>query len=309
MIITVTLNPALDKSIVIPGFTVNTVNRTQQTQLDPGGKGINVSKTVHALGGETLAMGILGGASGGYIKSVLDRMEVPNAFTLCGNATRTNLKIHDPILGTTTDINEAGTPAEPAVLEQVWETLNETAKPGDLVLFAGKNPPETEDELLAQWVKALRSRGVYTAVDTVGRPMELALQQCPEIIKPNLDELSQLLGRPAATPQEAAAAALSFVKDGVRLAVVSMGGKGAVFASKDGVVYGRAPKVQVSGTTGAGDAMMAALCCCFLGGDTLEQTARCALAVSAAAVMQLGTKPIRPQMVQPLLEQVVLESV
>ena len=308
MIFTVTLNPALDKSIVVPNFAVNTVSRVQQTHLDPGGKGINVSKTVHALGGTTLAMGIVGGATGGHIKTALDRAGVPNDFVIAEHPTRTNLKILDPVLGTTTDINEAGFPVDLAALDQLWEKLERQAQAGDLVVFAGKNPPETDDGLLAQWVEKLHKRGVLTAVDTVGVPMELALRQHPAIIKPNLEELSAVLGKTVSTAQEAAQAAAGFVRDGVKLAVVSMGAEGAVFAVPDRVLYGRAPAVPVYGTTGAGDAMMAALCCCLLGGDDPEQTARCALAVAAASVMQPGTKAPRPDTVRTLLDQIVLET-
>ena len=149
MIITVTLNPALDKTVTLPGFAVNTVNRVQKIRLDPGGKGINVSKTVKALGGNTLSIGILGGASGGYIKSALDRMNLPNDMVITGEATRTNIKIVDPVLMTNTDINEAGGPVSQQMLLAVWEKLTNVVKPGDTVVFAGKNPPGMEDGLMA----------------------------------------------------------------------------------------------------------------------------------------------------------------
>ena len=113
MIYTVTLNPSLDYAVMVEEFALYKTNRTATEQMTPGGKGINVSKTVHALGGETLAMGIVGGATGGYIKTALDRAGVPNDFVIAEHPTRTNLKILDPVLGTTTDINEAGFPVIP----------------------------------------------------------------------------------------------------------------------------------------------------------------------------------------------------
>ena len=148
MIITVTLNPALDKMVILPGFAVNTVNRVQSIRLDPGGKGINVSKSVQALGGKTLAITALGGGSGGYIKAALDALGLPNDPVITDQVTRTNLKIVDPVLGTNTDINEPGKPLSQQALDSIWEKLSRAVQPGDTVVFAGKNPPEMADDLL-----------------------------------------------------------------------------------------------------------------------------------------------------------------
>lgn len=157
MIITVTLNPALDKTVILPGFAVNTVNRVSATRLDPGGKGINVSKVVKALGGKTLVLGVLGGAAGGYIQASMDEMSLPNDMVLTGEVTRTNIKIIDPLLQTNTDINEAGSPITEATLEAVWHKLTRAVKAGDTVVFAGKNPPGMSDSRLAEWVTRLHS--------------------------------------------------------------------------------------------------------------------------------------------------------
>ena len=175
MIITVTLNPALDKTVILPGFAVNTVNRVSATRLDPGGKGINVSKVVKALGGKTLVLGILGGAAGGFIQAAIDEMSLPNDMVLTKEITRTNIKIIDPLLQTNTDINEAGSPVSEATLETVWHKLTHAVQPGDTVVFAGKNPPGMPDERLADWITRLHGKNVFSCVDTVGEPMRLAI--------------------------------------------------------------------------------------------------------------------------------------
>ncbi len=307
MIITVTLNPALDKTVVLPGFAVNTVNRVQSTRLDPGGKGINVSKSVQALGGKTLAIGVLGGGAGGYIKSALDVLGIENDMVITGSITRTNLKVVDPVLGTNTDINEPGHPVSPEDLQKVWQKISDAVKPGDTVVFAGKNPPEMDDGLLASWVRKLKAMGVRVCVDTVGVPMQLALREKPDIIKPNREEFSELMGRDLRTAEEVLAAARELVDAGIGLVAVSMGGEGAVFATAEQCFRGYSPKVPVASTVGAGDAMTAALVHYLAAGCSLEETARRAVAVGSATVMFSGSEPADLSAILPLIDRVRIE--
>ena len=308
MIITVTLNPALDKTLTLPGFAVNTVNRVQTIRLDPGGKGINVSKAVKALGGKTLSIGILGGASGGYIKAALDRMELPNEMVLSSEQTRTNIKIVDPVLKTNTDINEPGGRVSRETLLAVWEKLTAVVKPGDTVVFAGKNPPGMADELLAAWIRRLKALDVRVCVDTVGEPMRLALAEGPDIIKPNKSELSEIVGADLISDRQVLDAAKALVDKGVGLAVVSMGSSGAIFVTKDRVLRGRCPKVSVVSTVGAGDAMMAALAHYTAAGCSLEETARRSIAVASASVTCDGSQPAELDKILPLIDKVTIEQ-
>ena len=307
MIITVTLNPALDKTVTLPGFAVNTVNRVQNIRLDPGGKGINVSKTVKALGGKTLCLGVLGGAAGGYIKTALDTMELPNDMVITGETTRTNIKIVDPALGTYTDINESGSPLARETLLAVWEKLTRVVQPGDTVVFAGKNPPGMADELLAAWIRRLKALDVRICADTVGEPMRLALKEQPDIIKPNRAELSEILGVHLSSDREILDAARELVAQGVGMAVVSMGSEGAVFVTKDEAIRGYSPKVSLVSTVGAGDAMMAALAHYSVAGCSLEETARRAMAVASASVTCSGSQAPELDKILPLIDKVRLE--
>lgn len=307
MIITVTLNPALDKTVTLPGFAVNTVNRVQTITLDPGGKGINVSKSVHAMGGKTLAIGVLGGSSGGYIKMALDELGLANDMVITGAVTRTNLKVIDPVLGTSTDINEPGSPISPEDLQKVWQKISDAVQPGDTVVFAGKNPPDMPDDLLAKWIRNLKALDVRVCVDTVGEPMRLALQEKPDIIKPNREELSEIVGRDLRTADEVLEAAKELVQQGVGLVAASMGGEGALFVTADQCIRGRNPKVSVVSTVGAGDAMMAALAHYSAAGCSLEETARRAVAVATATVMYSGSKPAEFSAILPMIDRVRME--
>ena len=151
MIYTVTLTPALDKTVVIPNFTVDHVNRIRTVRLDPGGKGINVSKVLKALGMESVATGILGGGTGRFILDRLDEMQIAHDFVTVPEETRTNLKVIDDVRNTHTDINEPGAPADPAVLERVLSGLLSSVRPGDRVVLAGKAPAGAPDTLFGEW--------------------------------------------------------------------------------------------------------------------------------------------------------------
>jgi 1-phosphofructokinase len=249
----------------------------------------------------------LGGASGGYIKAALDRLGLPNEMILSNEQTRTNIKIVDPVLKTSTDINESGAPVSRETLLAVWEKLMALVKPGDTVVFAGKNPPGMADELLAAWIRRLKSLDIRVCVDTVGNPMRLALEEKPDIIKPNKSELSEIMGTTLVTDAQVLDAAKELVRKGVGLAAVSMGDNGAFFVTKNEILRGYCPKVSVVSTVGAGDSMMAALAHYTAAGCSLEETARRAIAVSSACVMCDGSQPAELDKILPLIDRVRIE--
>lgn len=309
MIVTVTLNPAVDKTLIIPEFTINAVNRVSQVQLDPGGKGINVSKSVHALNGDTICLGILGGSTGSYILSALEELGLPHDMLLTQQPTRTNTKVVDLLRKTNTDINETGAPVSVEILDMVWSKLSDRVKPGDTVVFAGKNPPGTPDDLLASWTKKLRAAGIRVCLDTVGEPMRLALKECPSVIKLNQEELEELIGRKLTSDDQVLEAAREFTADGVGLVAVSMGADGAMFVTRQEAVRTYSPKVEAVSTVGAGDSMMAAIAYCLERDYDLEQTAKWATAVATATVQVSGSRPAELSKILPTLDQIRIKKI
>ena len=160
MIITVTLTPALDKTVILPDFQVDQVNRVESLRLDAGGKGINVSKALRALGTPSLATGLLGGDTGRFIENSLREMSIACDFVHVPQDTRTNLKVVDPLRHTNTDINEPGAPVDGDTLETVYQKIESAAAPGDIVVLAGKAPAGTRDTLFARWTARLKARGI-----------------------------------------------------------------------------------------------------------------------------------------------------
>ncbi len=309
MIVTVTLTPALDKTVILPEFRVNEVNRIQNIRLDPGGKGINVSKGLRALGVDSLATGILGGDTGRYIERCLHETGIACDFVWTERDTRTNLKVIDPVLHTNTDINEPGAPVSADVLETVYQKTEAAAQPGDIVVFAGKAPPEAPDTVFADWTVRLRRRGVKVYLDADGELLIQGAKACPALIKPNDAELSRLVGRNFTDVNEMAAAARQLVDNGIQTVAVSLGGDGALFVTRDVILRGYGLKVEVKSTVGAGDSVMAALACAAERNMSFRDGCALAMAFSAAAVTTPGTQPAEPEVVEALLKQVRMEEV
>lgn len=308
VILTVTLTPALDKTVVVPGFAVGKVNRIQSMRLDAGGKGINVSKTLRALGQGSVACGILGGANGAFIRESLEKAGIECDFESVAENTRTNLKMIDPENRSNTDINEAGAPASAETLARVLERVEARLTQGDLVVLAGKAPQGAPDTLFADWTRRLHAKGAKVYLDADGALMAEGVKASPELIKPNDEELARLMGRDLATVEEMARAALELTARGVGTAVVSMGGAGALFVRGGAVLRGRGLKVPVQSTVGAGDSMMACMCYGEATGMPFDETCRLAMAVSAATVMCSGTQAAAPEHIAALKPQVVLEE-
>lgn len=304
MIYTVTLNPAVDKTVEIPGFALNAVNRIGMARLDAGGKGINVSRWVHALGGRSVALGIAGGESGAFIEQALHADGIETDFVHVEASTRTNLKIVDPVNRTNTDINEPGAPVEQQVLDAVFAKLSARAAAGDIVVLAGKTPPGTPEAMLPDWIRRLQGQGIRTFVDVDGEALADAIGSSPYLIKPNIHELEALIGKPLSNKEDVAHAALALQRQGIRQVVVSMGGEGAIFAFPEMVVYAEGLPVAVGSTVGAGDSMVAALAYAQAQNLAEAETVRLAIAASAASVMQPGTGTAPRAFVQQLSHSV-----
>ena len=159
MIYTVTLNPALDKTVEIPSLTVDSVNRITAMRTDPGGKGINVSKVIDKLGGKSVATGILGGDTGNAILSALKAMGLDTSFRFVEGETRTNLKVVDPVNHTNTDINEPGVTVSGEILDGYLKELLLKVNAGDIVVISGSLPTGSPKDTYQTWVKAFKEAG------------------------------------------------------------------------------------------------------------------------------------------------------
>lgn len=310
MIYTVTLNPALDKTVEIPSLTVDAVNRITSMRTDPGGKGINVSKVIQKLGGASVAAGILGGDAGRAILSALTEMGLTTLFHFVEGETRTNMKIIDPDNHTNTDINEPGVTVSEEILEKLLEELLAKVTKEDIVVISGSMPKGSPKDTYYTWTKAFREKGAKVILDADGDLLKAGLKASPYLIKPNNHELGALTGRALETPEEIAETAAELMKEyGIGKVVASMGGDGAVYVTKDKTIYAEGLKVPVGSTVGAGDSVVAALAVSEEEGKTLEETVRLSTAVGAANVMCSGTQAAEYEVVETLLPKVVFRTI
>ena len=308
MICTVTLNPALDKTVEIPDLTIDSVNRITTMRTDPGGKGINVSKVISKLGGSSVATGILGGDTGNAIRSSLEAMGLENRFRFVKGETRTNLKVIDTVNHTNTDINEPGITVSEELLNEFLEEVVGMITSGDIVVLSGSLPKGAPKDTYYTWVKACREAGARVILDADGELLAEGLKASPYLVKPNNHELSGLLGRNLKTPRELEQAARELMnRYGIARVVVSMGKEGALYVTGEETVYAEGLKVPVGSTVGAGDSVVAALAVAEERGMSLDETVRLSTATGAANVMCSGTQAAEYEVIEGLLSRVVFQ--
>ena len=309
MIYTVTLNPALDKTVEIPGMALDTVNRVTSMRTDPGGKGINVSKVIAKLGGESCAVGILGGESGRTLLAALEREGLRTHFRFVEGQTRTNLKIIDRALHTNTDINEPGLTVSPADLDALLRDLLGMMHEGDIVVLAGSLPQGAPQDTYRVWTAACREKGARVCLDADGVLLAEGLKAAPYLIKPNEDELSRLVGHRLTDTDELIAEGRRLLKGGVTRVVISLGERGALYLRGNEVLYAEGLSVPVGSTVGAGDSVVAALAYADSLGMSDEDAVCLSTATGAANVMCSGTQPAERETVEKLLPQVKIRRI
>ena len=308
MIYTVTLNPAIDKTVVIENFRAGGVNRVASVREDAGGKGINVSKCLKNLGEKSVAAMILAGDTGAKLERMLGELGIPVLSVWTEGENRTNLKIIDPVNKANTDINEPGPVVSAALLEQFKEKLGSRIQPEDVVILSGSLPAGVDRGLYGEWTAYFRSLGACVYLDADGEPMEKGMKAIPYMIKPNNDELAALLGKEKLSIEEMVFEGKRLHDTGIEEIVISLGGDGALFVSKDGCYRAEGLKVEVKSTVGAGDSVVAAMAYAQVKKLSRQEKISLAVAIGAASVMQSGTQPPEAELVWELAKQVRFEK-
>lgn len=306
MIITVTMNPAIDKTVEIEQFVCRGLNRIRKVEYDAGGKGINVSKTIHELGGCSIATGFLAGNNGQIIANVLKEKGITSDFVWVSGETRTNTKVVEDD-GSLTELNEPGPVIQDRDMQELKNKLVAYANPDTMFIFAGSIPAGISKDIYGELIRLVKEKGANILLDADGDAFRKSVEAGPDIIKPNQVELAEYFGMPeGTTTSELVKAAESLKIKGVKNIVVSMGQEGALFLMEDVMMQCPALSVKVHSTVGAGDAMVAALAYAWERKLSKEETVRLCMATSAGAVTTIGTKPPTREVVEALMKQVVI---
>ncbi|MCU1412342.1 MAG: 1-phosphofructokinase [Rhodoglobus sp.] len=294
MIVTVTLNPSLDRTLEVESFDRGAVLRTSEPTLEAGGKGVNVTRALAANGVESIAVLPVGGSEGTELTSLLDAAAVAARLVPVSGRTRSNITVAEAD-GTITKLNEPGSTLTADELAAVTSTVASTVTAGDWVIISGSVPPEFSTEQLLALTSSLADRAVNLAIDTSGDALVASLAARPRLIKPNRAELAEVAGRPLDSISEVIAAAKGVRELGVEIVLVSLGSDGAVLVGPAGVIVGESHVEHPRSTVGAGDCFLAGFLSKFSVDETDVDAAMLeALAWGAAAASLPGTAVPEP---------------
>ncbi|WP_447980660.1 1-phosphofructokinase [Candidatus Nitrospira bockiana] len=306
MIYTITLNPALDHYLEVDALTVEEANRVRSECLYAGGKGIDVSRAVRHLGGDSIALGFIGGHNGAVMLELLKREGVNCYCTPISDETRRNVIISTRGPCGQTLLHSAG----PRVTREEWRNFLTHLDRLDLrdayVVLGGSLPRGIAVGAYAEIIRLVQRRGARAILDADGPCLRLGIQAKPFAIKPNVHELQRLTRR--ALPDEAHLlhAARRLHQQGIEIVIVSRGPAGLLVSSPDGSYRATPPRVTVKSTIGAGDSTVAGFVFCHAGGKALEDCLRVATAAGTAATLRPGNQLCRLRDVQRLAPRVAI---
>lgn len=299
MIVTVTPNPSVDRTFEIEQLVRGQVVRALTHRLDPGGKGINVARALHAHGYRVAAVVPVGGVEGDQLIHLLGGSGLAVVTVPINGAVRSNVTVVEPD-GTVTKLNEPGPTLSPDELDALLRTGTAAASGARWLVASGSLPPDAPDDLLAQLGRGGAEMGASVAVDTSGPALAAALRAGPDLVKPNADELAELTGRPLVTVGDVVDAARSVLALGARAVLASLGPDGAVLATLEPgrrvTVHAELSVDTPNSSVGAGDAALAGYL--SAAGDPIDAL-RAAVAWGAAAVRLPGSQMPGPDDVQP----------
>ena len=256
MIVTLTLNPSLDRTLEVGSLRRGAVIRADGARLDPGGKGVNVTRALLANGLGSRAVIPCGGPDGEELARLLAADAVPVVAVPIVGRTRSNVTLVEPD-GTVTKVNEPGPALTRAEFGRVAEAVLGCAGAADWVVMCGSLPPEVAVDVYAGFTRQFTAAGIRVAVDTSGPALLAAAAAGPDLVKPNREELAEAVGGSLDTLPEVVEAARSLRALGARAVLASLGADGAVLVDPDGAVHARGPAIEPRSAVGAGDALLA----------------------------------------------------
>lgn len=306
-IVTVALNASIDQTVSIPNFAAGAVNRVASEQSDAGGKGVNVASFLADFGHPVAVTGILGSANQELFLRLFAEKKLIDRFVRVPGRTRTNIKVVDDAHHQITDINFPGLTVATNTLDEVIETLDALAAEGaEVFVLSGSLPTGIPPTAYRDIVRRLKVRGRMVVLDTSGEALAYAIDASPDIIKPNIDELTELVGHALGNEMAIVAAARTLRDRGIDRVIVSMGERGALFVTADAAIHAVPPQVPVKSTVGAGDAMVAGTVQAILKGLGVEACARLATAFSLGALGEIGPRLPPPKVIAALANEVTI---
>jgi len=290
-IITLTVNPAIDKSTTVDGIVPNKKLRCSTPLFDAGGGGVNVSRAIKKLGGESLCVHLSGGHTGHILQNLLQTEKVDQKVIPIKDWTRENLSVTDTKNNQQYRFVLPGAKVEKNEWQEVLKTLKETLTEGDILVASGSLPVDIPDHFYEKVASLCHENRVKLILDTSGEPLLMTARSKVFMLKPNLGELSLLCGVSAISVLELEDLAKQFLeKNTCEVLVISLGAKGALLATKNLIEHVPAPAVHQKSTIGAGDCMVAGMVFSLAQGKSLKEMVGYGVACGSAATMNPGTQ-------------------
>jgi len=312
MIITVTLNAAIDKSLSVPNFRLGRRHRTVEQRTMAGGKGVNIARTLKTLGQPVIATGFAGGITGTHIVEQLTEEAILNDFVRIREESRTNTSVLDPTTGEQTEINERGPSVSQHEVELFREKLLYLARGAAIVVFAGSLPRGLEPDFYAVLIRELERTGVTTVIDTEGEPLHQAVRAEPDVVSPNVIEAEELVGHEFASEQERSLGVREIAALGPHEAIMTLPDGCFAQVLVDGQPCMRRVSVEVRESIakrGSGDAFLAGYIAARYEGRTPDQCLRFGVACGAESTARLGAGLIDPREARRLMGDVELSAI
>lgn len=281
-ILCVSANPGLDRRIALPHLRMGEVNRATRAESAAGGKSAHVAFVAHTLGGEVRWLAFLGGPEGEACCAGIKARGVTPVVVPIAGRTRTNLELIDTESGAVTEILEPGPTITEAEKGRFLDEFEVQLRDVRVAILSGSLPSGVGNSFYAELVRIAKTAGCQVLLDTSGEPLSMALKAAPDLIKPNAQEVSTLLGRSVRSVDDAIAAAKELRSHGLRTVIISLGALGAVAVSDQSVLHGTAPEVKPVSTVGSGDSFLAGWAVAEAQGLPLTECLRTAIACGTA---------------------------
>jgi 1-phosphofructokinase family hexose kinase len=291
MIVTVTLNAALDRSLTVPSFQLGHRHRASGVVALAGGKGVNVARALKRLDVPVVATGLAGGRTGAQIVEVLTEEAILNDFVRIRDESRTSTAVIDPTTGMHTEINEWGPKVSPTELEMLLDKLRYLSRAADYVVLAGSLPRAVDESFYGEVVRELTRRGIRVVLDAEGDPLKLGIEAEPYLVSPNQHEAEQLVGQELEDDDDFVMALDSIAEMGARNVCLSHPGGCFALIREDRKARRfsvTAPPLEPVSVLGAGDVLLARLLAAQLEGRSPEDALRDAVAAGSASVLEVG---------------------
>ena len=309
MITSVSLNPSIDRTVVVDNFTIGGLNRVCSQTDVAAGKGVNVALAVSALGEESECIGYMYNEGSKLYAQRLQAGNVRSDFVWCEGAVRVNVKVFDRVKGEITEINSSGMPVNEAQLEEMIELVRRHAKASDYMILSGSMPGGCPVDFYRTLAEVSEKEGCRVLLDADGERLKAGLQAKPFLIKPNRYELELFTGKVLDSREKLLAAAMDCIARGAGVVAVSMGGEGALVTDGKSAYHTPGLKVEVKSTVAAGDSMIAGLAVGFKRGLPLDEAFRLGVAAATARCMTPPDEIITAATCSMLAEKLTVERI